>query len=169
MHPFPQEGKGALVDTTFNNFKKMYDVCDTHAEREHHQDAAVACEALVQVMSGRQESVAVQLREGARATIQNRKKLQSMTETIMLCGRQNIPVRAHRDSSTDLEGTQSDSTNHGNFWALLNFRICAGDIFLRDHLHSAARNAMYTSPDIKNQLIKILGDHVRDKIDSATL
>ena len=160
-----RKGKGALVESAFNNFKKMYDVCDTHASREYHKGAVATCEAFVQVMSGRQESVAVQLREGARETIQNnRKKLQSIIETIMLCGRQNIPLRGHRDSSTNLEGPQSDSTNHGNFWALLNFRICTGDTFLKDHLHSAARNAMYTSPDIQNQLVKILGDKVRDTI-----
>ena len=82
----------------------------------------------------------------------------------MLCGRQNIPLRGHRDRSTNLEGPQSESTNHGNFWALLNFRICAGDTFLKDHLHSAARNAMCTSLDIQNQLVKILGDKVRDTI-----
>ena len=29
---------GALAETAFNNFK-MYDVCDTHAEREYHKDA----------------------------------------------------------------------------------------------------------------------------------
>ena len=134
------KGKGALVESAFNNFKKMYDVCDTHASREYHKGAVATCEAFVQVMSGRQESVAVQLREGARETIQNnRKKLQSIIETITLCVWQNIPLRGHRDSSTNLEGPQSDSTNHGNFWTLLNFRICAGDTFLKDHLHSAAR------------------------------
>ena len=52
-----RKGKGALVDTAFNNFKKMYDVCDTHASREYHKDAVAACEAFVQVISGRQESV----------------------------------------------------------------------------------------------------------------
>ena len=148
-----RKGKGALVETAFNNFKKMYDICDIHAERGYHKDAVAACEAFVQVMSGKQESVAIQLRDGARETIQNnRKKLHSIIETIILCGRQNIALRGHRDSSTDLEGPQSDSTNYGNFWALLNFRI------------SATRNAMYTSPDIQNQLINILGDSVRDTI-----
>ena len=36
---------------------------------------------------------------------------------------------------------QAASTNHRNFCTLLNFRISAGDIILRDHLQSAARNA----------------------------
>ena len=35
---------------------------------------------------------------------------------------------------------------------------------MAEHLGKARRNAMYTSPGIQNQLIDILGDHVRGKI-----
>ena len=35
---------------------------------------------------------------------------------------------------------------------------------MRDHLAHAPRNALYTSPDIQNQIIDILGDHIREKI-----
>ena len=63
-----------------------------------------------------------------------------------------------------MEDAQAASTNHGNFWAPLHFRISAGDTIMRDHLQSVARNATYTSPDIQNQLISILGDHIRDTI-----
>ena len=95
------------------------------------------------------ESVLIQLREGARKTIpDNRKKLRSITEIIVLCGRQNIALSSHCGSSTHMEGVPAVSTNHGNFCALLNFRISAGDTILRDHLQSAARCATYTSPDI---------------------
>lgn len=80
-----RKSKGALVEAVFNNFKKMCDVCDTHASREYHIGGVAA---FVQVMSGVQESIAGQLREGVRETIQNnQKKLQSIIETIMLCGR----------------------------------------------------------------------------------
>ena len=51
---------------------------------------------------------------------------------------------------------------------MLNFRINAGDTFLKDHLHSAARNTTYTSPDIQNQPIKILRDHIRDTVLNKT-
>ena len=102
----------------------------------------------------------IQLREGARETIQNnRKKLCYITEIIVLCGQQNIALRGHPDSGTDIEGVQAASTNDGNFYALLNFRISAGDTIFRD-LQSAARNATYTFPDIQNQLISILGDNI---------
>ena len=35
---------------------------------------------------------------------------------------------------------------------------------LKNHLATAAGNIMYTSPDIQNQLISVLGDYVRNKI-----
>ena len=88
----------------------------------------------------------------------------SIVETIIVCGRQNIPVCGHCDSSVDLESAESQTVNHGNFWALLQFRISAEDIVLRDHLACAPKNATYTSANIQNQVIQVLGDHVREKI-----
>ena len=160
-----RKGKGTFVESAFTNFKKAYEMCDTHSDRHYHKDAVVFCVGFVERISGRRESVAVQLSRDMRLSIQtNRKKLCSIVETIVLCGRQNIPLRGHRDSSTDMEGLQSTISNHGNFLALLNFRISAGDTILKEHLQSAGGNATYTSPDIQNQIIKILGDHIRDTI-----
>ena len=115
------------------------------------------------VMSGRQLNIQSQL-DSIRATTisENRQKLKSIVETIILCGRQNFPLRGHRDSTLDLE--RDEAANSGNFWALLHFRAAAGDSVLRDHLAHASRNATYTSPDVQNQIIDILGDYVRHKI-----
>ena len=122
-------------------------MCDLHAAREYHKDAIPVCDAFIERMSGKRESVLIQLR-GARETIQNnRKKLCSITEIIVLCGQQNIALCGHRDSA-QMEGIQAASTNHGNLCALLNFRISAGDTILRNHIQSAARNATYTLPSI---------------------
>ena len=113
-----RKGKGVLVETSFTNFKKMYEVCDLHAAREYHKDAIAVCDAFVERMSGKQERVLIQLREGARETIQNnRKKLYSITEIIVLCGQQNIALGGHRDSGTD---GRHKSSNHKP-WQLLCF------------------------------------------------
>ena len=45
-----------------------------------------------------------------------------------------------------------------------HFFSFAGDSALQDHLASAPRNATYTSSDIQNQVIDILGDHIQNKI-----
>ena len=72
--------------------------------------------------------------------------MQSIIETIILCGRQNIALHGHRDSFFEVE--KDPSAPHGNFWALLEFRVSSGDVGLQDHLANAPRNAKYTSPDI---------------------
>ena len=51
--------------------------------------------------------------------------------------------------------------SHGNFRALLQFHIFAGDSVLQHHLSNAPRNSTYTSPDISNQVIDILSDYIR--------
>ncbi len=90
-------------------------------------------DAFIERMSGRQESVVVQLRSELR----------------VLCGRQNLALRGHRDSGTDVEGVQLASRNHGR--ALLDFRVSAGDTTLGEHLEKAGRNAasLVTKSDLK--------------------
>ena len=100
----------------------------------------------------------------ANRIAENRQKLGSIFKTIVFCGRQNIPMRGHRDSATDLERDIEDTHNHGNFLALLDFRVEAGDTVLGEHLSTADRNAIYTSGNTQNQIIDVLADQVRYKI-----
>ena len=69
-----------FVEAAFTNFKKMYKSCDYHADREYHKDAVATCDAFVDTMSGRCESVAVQLRYGMRDTIQKKQ-----TDALLYC------------------------------------------------------------------------------------
>ena len=54
--------------------------------------------------------------------------------------------------------------NHGNFWALLKFRVDLGDTVLGEHLAKAGRTFTYTYSTIQNQMIDVLADQVRGKI-----
>ena len=110
-----------------------------------------------------QTAIQQQLDQQLRKQIKtNRLKICSIIETIVLCGRQNIPLRGHHDSSLDQE--KDPCATHGNFWALLEFRVSSGDTVLRDHLDKAPATAKYTSPDVQNQVIAALGDHIQSKI-----
>ena len=66
----------------------------------------------------------------------------------------------------DIEKDASGTKNHGNFHALLKFRVDAGDTSLGEHLSTAARNATYTSSVIQNEIIAVFADHIRDQIIS---
>ena len=79
-----------------------------------------------------------------------------------LCERQGIALRGHHDDKPSVE--EDPAKNHGNFLALLQFRVQSGDKVLLDHLKSAGGNATYTSKTIQNELIEICGDIIHDKI-----
>ena len=73
----------------------------------------------------------------------NHQKLHSIVETVLLCGWQIVPLHGHCDSTMDVEHTPN--AQHGNFGALVQFRVAAGDTLLRDYLAQSSRNATYTS------------------------
>ena len=74
-------------------------------------------------------------------------------KTVIFCGQQNIALRGHQDSALDVDRDVEGTRNHGNFIALLKFRIDAGDTILENDLSAAAQNATYTSNIIQNQII----------------
>ena len=86
--------------------------------------------------------------------------MESIIKTIVFCGIQNIALHGRRNSALDIERHVAGMENHGNFVALLNFQIEAGDTVLQQHLSTAARNATYTSNTIPDQIIMVLADQV---------
>ena len=136
-----------------------------HEKKQHHKDAVLRFDDFLKVMTHQQPDVRSLLNQAMADRIaSNRQKLSSIFKTIVLCGRQNIVIRGHRDNATDIEKNLADVENHSNFRALLDFRVEAGDTLLDQHLTTAARNATYTSSVIQNQVIDILADQVRQKI-----
>ena len=87
----------------------------------------------------------------------NREKLKSILSSVVLCGKQNVPLRGHRDDSSHIEDV---SVNCGNFQVLLDYHVSAGDIILKEHFENANRNATYRSKTIQNELIDACKDRV---------
>ena len=48
-------------------------------------------------------------------------------------------------------------SHSGDFHALLQFRIDAGDCILKEHLQTASNNANYTSKTTQNDMTKAFG------------
>ena len=63
-------------------------------------------------------------------------KLCSIVKTVLLCGRQNISLCGHGDSSCDVG--RDPTASHRNLWALLEFSVSAGDTVLQEHLAKAS-------------------------------
>ena len=153
---------GVLVQSPLTQFSKALELLRKHSAKEYHKMAVVRADQFLLVASSQQPSIQQHISKARANQIStNCKILASIIKTIVLCGRQCLPLRGHRDNLTDVE--TSVIKNHGNFWALLNFRVEAGDEILGDHLANAPRNATYTSV-IQNQLINILADQIQQNI-----
>ena len=79
--------------------------------------------------------------------------LKSIIETVVLCGKQNLPLRGHRDDRS------STSSNRGNFWAVLEM-MAQRDDTLREHLETGRKNAQYTSRIILNEMTDVVTEYI---------
>ncbi|PFX17907.1 52 kDa repressor of the inhibitor of the protein kinase [Stylophora pistillata] len=116
---------------------------------------------------GKMLSISEQLSDIHRNTVElNRQKLRSIIKTVVLCGKQNMALRGHRDDPSHLD---ESSGNPGNFQALLNFRVEAGDKVLANHFANGPINATYRSKTIQIEIIEVLGTYIQDKIGAFSL
>jgi hypothetical protein len=75
---------------------------------------------------------------------------------ILWCGRQNVALRGHRDDDKVLE--QGFAGNPGNFKALLQFRIDAGDNVLEKHFETAAKMPLIILRQFRMSLLLYQGN-----------
>ena len=165
---------GVLVNKPLTNFKKAGEKLSEHfygtsnsvsasRGRKFHQAALEDATMFHTGMEKQALRVDHHLTlERSKRVSENLRKLRSIVETVIFCGRQAIAFRGHRDDAPAVR--ENPTINHGNFLALLQFRIQAGDDVLKKHLETAAGNALYTSKTIQNEMIEICGDIIRNKI-----
>ena len=96
--------------------------------------------------------------ECAQQVGRNCQFLKSIISCLEFCGRQGIALRGHKDDST------SDDFNQGNFKALVQLRIHAGDSVLELHLASCSKRATYMSKTSQNELRMCIGEYLTDEI-----
>ena len=158
---------GVLVTTPLTNWKKATSnsgKLHSHFNKsQYHARAVEFADNFIQTMSGKAKAVTQHIESTRTKQVkENRSKLISIADAIVTCGRQGIALRGHRDDSGDV--ASDPSRNHGNFLALLQYRVRGGDSILQEHLMSCAGNARYTSKTIQNELITIGGDLIRESI-----
>ena len=85
--------------------------------------------------------------------VQNVHYLKTIAELLLLCGRQDIALKGHRESESSL--------NNSKFLEAL-FLVAKHDAMIEDRLENGPRNAMYTSAGIQNSILTILGDMVSE-------
>ena len=69
-----------------------------------------------------------------------RHTLETIVETVLLCGKQNLPIRGN-DGTDSLANVTLKKT--GNFRVLLKYRVNGGDMTLKEHFKTAPKKATY--------------------------
>lgn len=92
---------------------------------------------------------------GKQAIKDNRHFIKTVAAILLVCAKQEIAIRGHDE--------REDSKNPGNFLSILKL-IAAHDEIVRSKLEKGPNNAKYTSPQIQNELLEVMGDIVLEKI-----
>ena len=155
--PFRNWRKGiGKFNEHFHNVKS--EKSKTSTGHQLHMDNKLRAEKFLSNFANG-DSVILQLDKGLKARHDvNVKKLSSIVSTVLFCGRQGIALRGHFD---DPQYFEDPNINCGNFQALLDFRIDAGDSILKTHFETAPRNATYRSMKIQNELISNQTGHCK--------
>ena len=161
LFPSSTLGSGALVTKCFNNLKKATGkdgVLQCHGELQYHIDSLAKSDAFTSTYNKPVGSIPYVLSTiGKQNYSRNIRALESIVKAILYCGKQNIPLRGHRDDGT------STSEKKGNFLALLSL-MAESDGDLNEHLVTAGKNAKYTSKAVQNELIGIIGQSIRETL-----
>ena len=96
-----------------------------------------------------------------KAVEENQNRLSHIIRPIEFCGRQEIPLRGHRDAGA-FSQNETDC-NDGIFKAALRLRVEAADKQTSDLFSRAPRNASYLSWRVQNQIMSVMGDAIKSK------
>lgn len=88
----------------------------------------------------------------------------TINAVLIFCGRNNLPLRGHRDSGRLSEASHHD--NDGLLRNLLRFRRESGDEAVTDWLDTTPGNVSYLSPKIQNELISCIATVILDQLVS---
>ena len=129
---------------------------EVHSKNIYHINCVQVADDFMKTFNNPQKEVINLINsERMKQITENRNRLKPIVESIIFLGRQNIPLRCHRDHGDFFENYNEGHSivNQGNFRELLNYRIKAGDLALENHLKTTHSKATYISPVIQNELI----------------
>ena len=154
---------GQFVTQPFRSWVNKTQKMNGHSKLDYHLTAkAKMTEFLARHENPSQTISTIFEQDAKRRMAENKKVVESLFKIVLLCGKQGIPFRGHRDDNVNWTETEEQG-NQGNFIELVRFRAQTDDILCR-HLQNAQKNAVYTSKTIQNELIEAAGKHIRDKL-----
>ena len=172
---------GVFVRRPLARFKDAKEQLRAHQSSAYHAFSMAQGESLLAQMRGVELSVADRVNEQRRIEAEQRRKeerlyrerLLPIVETVILCGKQELAFRGHRDDGPlDLsnQGDHAAAGKESNFKALLRYRAL-GDEQLRNSITNAPKNLLLTSWRVQNDLIATCGraiqEHIADDVRQA--
>lgn len=153
---------GQFVSKPFSTWANRAQKVPAHGNLEYHLDSMTKMEEFLTRYIQPSEAVSTKLSKQAQENIQlNYQVIESLLKVVLLCGKQGLALRGHRDDKIDL--TDENAVHVGNFLEFVRFRA-ETDRVLHMHLQSAPKNAKYTSKTIQNELIHVIGRHIQSNI-----
>ena len=142
------QSPGQFVRKPFNTWVKKTHAMNAHAALEYHANSLTKMSEFVTRYENPTLTVATQLSTQLQKQMEDKTKvIESILRIVMLCGKQGLALRGHRDDNIIWDDAEQEGENHGNFIELVRFRA-ESDELLRHLLQSAPRNAIYTSKTI---------------------
>ncbi|XP_060855245.1 zinc finger MYM-type protein 1-like [Metopolophium dirhodum] len=158
---------GQLCTEAFNKWKHAVERFNNHEKTNYHQNSVIDCQSVSAIVIGKSDSVYHQLNKAEKTQKENNRKIIiPVIDSVLICGRQGIALRGHRDSG--VLKLEDPIINEGNFRALLRFFLKAtatsGDESFILARENCARNAQYISWKIQNEIVSICYEIISSKI-----
>ena len=152
-----------LVKTPLTNWNNALEWFKSHTKSPTHLTASLKAAQFRACIADNSKSIDVQLDSIVSKQFKlNREKLIPIVEAIILCGRQNIALRGHRDDATYID---DESVNCGNLQAILGYLVKFGNnVLFQEHIATVPQHATYRSKTTQNEIINICGKMITEKI-----
>ncbi len=140
----------------------MFEKANIHCRQDYHKTSVARMVEFIARYKNPSHSIAMILdKQAQKIMLNNQKVVQSLLKIVILCGKQGLALRGHRNDHIDWsESQQEKCTNHGNFIELVRF-YAKHDHVLAQHLAKAPHKAQYTSTTIQNELVQVVAQAIR--------
>ena len=151
---------GQFVTKPFKSWGKIFQKASAHATKNYHLSSMTRMSEFIARYENPSRSISTILdSELQRVMETNQKVVESLFKIALLCGRQGLALRGHRDDKISWMEDDDTHSNEGNFVELVRFQA-ETDAVLAEHL----ANTRYTSKTIQNELVEVIGDSIQNDI-----
>ncbi|KAF2886805.1 hypothetical protein ILUMI_19367 [Ignelater luminosus] len=143
VHEYPD------IDTD-EKFQYLVQIKPSHESTDYHTFSVTTFQNIRLIEENKQDPIQYQLDLASKHRIEeNRKRISPIIDAIILCGRQCISFREHRDSGP-IDSNIDPIENDGIFKAILRSKLRSGDEILKLHLESMSKTATYLNAKTQN-------------------